>query len=110
MIKHLLLLTLTPVMVIFSTPDLSLAQSFEATPFQLVNLAYEGYLEAAGVPSRRQLERLYNRHRIDAEALVEAGITAGYLPPSRRTDRVFINAVSTQMQSLRDRNAPFDWR
>jgi hypothetical protein len=84
---------------------------FEANAFQLVNLAYEGYLEDEGIPSRGELEYRYARHQIDAEDLIAAGILAGYLPESRREDAGFRNAVRTQMQSLRDdRSRLYDFR
>jgi hypothetical protein len=87
--------------LLISAPQPGWAE-FEANAFQLVNLAYEGYLEAQGIPSRGTLEDRYNHHDIDAEDLIAAGILAGYLPESRREDTAFRNAVRTQMQSLRD--------
>ncbi|MEM8808533.1 MAG: hypothetical protein AAGF01_21155 [Cyanobacteria bacterium P01_G01_bin.38] len=86
------------------------AEGFEASPFQLFNLAYEGYLEEVGIPSRARLERLYNYHDIFAEDIVAAGVEAGYIPDTTLEDGRYINAVRLQMQSLRDRDRFHRWR
>ncbi|MEO0459185.1 MAG: hypothetical protein AAF152_21790 [Cyanobacteria bacterium P01_A01_bin.114] len=86
------------------------AEGFEASPFQLFNLAYEGYLEEAGIPSRARLERLYHYHDIVAEDIVAAGVEAGYIPDTTLEDARYINAVRLQMQSLRDRDRFHRWR
>lgn len=85
------------------------AEGFEASPFQLFNLAYEGYLEEVGIPSRRRLERLYYYHDIVAEDIVAAGVEAGYIPETRLEDAGYINGVRVQMQSLRDRDRFHRW-
>ncbi len=73
---------------------------YSLNPFQLVNLAYEGGLQAQGIRGHGQLENDYAQHRVNAQALVNAGIEGGYVSASTAQDGSYLNAVRSQMRSL----------
>lgn len=83
-----------------SGPEALLTRRQDLTPFQLVNLAYEGRLQAQGIPSYGQLERAYAQHRVNARTLVEAADLAGLISESSAQDEGYRNAVRSQMRSL----------
>jgi hypothetical protein len=70
------------------------------TPFQLVNLAYEGGLQAQGIPSYRQLENAYSQNRVNATTLVDAAVEGRYVPAGTVDDGNYINAVRLQLRSI----------
>ncbi|MGV0108076.1 Alpha/beta hydrolase [Nostoc sp. DSM 114160] len=69
-------------------------------PFNLVNLAYQGAFKQQGVPSGGALISQGQRGNITAKDLVKAAIDAKKLPAQVLSDRTYISAVSSQLQTL----------
>lgn len=72
----------------------------QATPFQLVFLAWHGYLRPQGVPSAGKLDWEYQAGEITAEDLVKAGVQADRVASGTLNDRAYINAVDAELRDL----------
>ncbi|WP_460200431.1 hypothetical protein [Scytonema sp. NUACC21] len=72
-------------------------------PFNLVHLAYQGYLENQGIPSYGNLIMAYQVKQITAEDIVRSAVNSKMLPPQVMTDQEYKNAVNTQLENLRIR-------
>lgn len=82
------------------SPQRMTKANMEITPFQLVFLAYQGFLENAGIPKAEQLLSEYDLGRITAKKLVQAGVNLNKLPANRLQDKAYITYVDEQMQAL----------
>lgn len=89
------------------TTEMSLAPSTEvsvsradATPFDLVSLAYQGFLEAEGIPMADGLINRYESGNITARDVVQAGINSNRLSSDRLDDSSYISSVNTQLNSF----------
>lgn len=76
------------------------AQShLRTTPFNLVNLAYQGYLQ--DIPSYNDLITAYREKQISAEDIVRSGVKSGRLSTQALSDKGYINAVKDQLNNFR---------
>ncbi|WP_051158647.1 hypothetical protein [Nodosilinea nodulosa] len=80
------------------TTTVALTQNL--TPFQLVNLAYEGGLQDQGIPSYGQFENAYAQNKVDAHSLVAAAIQGRYVPANTAQDGGYLNGVRLQLRSV----------
>lgn len=71
------------------------------TPFNLVNLAYQGQLQDQGIPSYQDLILAYQAKQISAEDIVRSGVQSKRLPSQLLSDKGYLNAVKTQLDSFR---------
>ncbi|KAF3885185.1 MULTISPECIES: hypothetical protein [Nostocales] len=71
------------------------------TPFDLVNLAYQGYFEKEGIPSYNDLIVGYRSKQVSAEDIIKGAVKAKRLPSQVLSDRGYINAVRTQLDAFR---------
>lgn len=83
--------------VITSTP-LNTTSVQKPTPFALVSLAMQGYLQAQGIPQHLALMSSYQMKRVTARDLVQAAITANRLDPAFLNDQEYRDAVDQQLQ------------
>jgi hypothetical protein len=80
-----------------SAPDYLNSQ---ITPFNLVSLAYRGYLRSQGIPSYSLFLSAYRMGSIRAEDIVSSAVEANRLPADALTDRDYLKAVETQLDNL----------
>ncbi|MBD1869676.1 hypothetical protein H6F95_20715 [Cyanobacteria bacterium FACHB-471] len=76
---------------------------YEPTPFEIVSLARQGYLQNQGIPSYATLTDNYRTRDTTPEDIVQAAVDAGRLPASRVDDAAYTYGVLTQLRGL-DRN------
>lgn len=81
----------------------SFVSQYEPTPFEIVSLARQGYLQNQGIPSYATLTDSYRTRDITPEDIVQAAVDAGRLPASRVDDTAYTYAVLAQLRGL-DRN------
>jgi len=72
----------------------------QITPFNLVFLAYQGYLEDEGIPKAGKLLDKTDSGAIKAEDLVKAAIKTGRLPNSSLTNKMYLSAVQYELEHL----------
>ncbi|ASC69351.1 hypothetical protein XM38_002780 [Halomicronema hongdechloris C2206] len=70
------------------------------TPFNLVSLAYRGYLSEAGIPSYQIFTAKARHHDLVAEDVVQAGVDLGRIPASTLEDSGYISSVATHMRHI----------
>jgi len=70
------------------------------TPFNLVFLAYHGFLEDDGISKYNALISDYQTGRVTAQDLVQVAVTMRRLSPDALTNRGYVNSVERQLQSL----------
>lgn len=70
------------------------------TPFNLVFLAYHGFLEDEGISKYNTLISDYQTGRVTAQDLVQVAVTMRRLSPDVLTNRGYVNSVERQLQSL----------
>ena len=73
-------------------------------PFNLVYGAYQGQFSNEGIPSSRLLVNEYERGRINAQDLIDAGIAKGRLPSEMEQNRRYRRLVKSQLQGLSDQS------
>ena len=78
-----------------------LQSATQTTPFDLVNLAYQGYLKEQGIPSYSELGVAYGEKKITVEDIVRSAIKAKRLTPKTLSDKQYLNAVAVQLNFLR---------
>lgn len=83
-----------------SFPETAEAAGMGVTPFNLVFLAYQGFLESEDIPMAGGLISWYRTGRIQAEDLVQAAINMNRLSPDAINDSRYIRAVENQLSSL----------
>jgi hypothetical protein len=83
-----------------SSPEAAEAAGMSVTPFNLVFLAYQGFLESEDIPTAGGLISQYRTGRITAEDLVQAAINMNRLPSDAINDNRYIRAVDNQLSSL----------
>jgi hypothetical protein len=85
------------------TPDTPSFNS-QVTPFNLVGLAYQGFLKDQGIPSGGVLLNLYQNREITGKELVEGAVKANRLSPEVLNDSGYIAAVDNQLDWLYEAN------
>lgn len=70
------------------------SDSFQATPFQLVFLAYRGHFRERGIPSYDAFLSAYGEGKISEADIVSVGIAANRVPPQMMTDKRYLRAVT----------------
>ncbi|MBX9255602.1 hypothetical protein H1Q63_16970 [Desmonostoc muscorum CCALA 125] len=73
-------------------------------PFNIVFLAYQGYLKGQGIPSMGTLLYQYQIGKVTAKDVVEAGVKANKLPAEVINDEYYLSAVELQLSSLGNSN------
>ncbi|MBD2157263.1 hypothetical protein [Leptolyngbya sp. FACHB-16] len=76
------------------------AETVEVTPFQLLSLAQDGYLQDQGIPEGGRLIDEIEEGRVTSSQLIQAGIDDGRLMPNTINDRAYSEAVELQMRTL----------
>jgi hypothetical protein len=74
--------------------------SNELTPFNLVNLAYNGYFHDQGISNGGQLASDYLQGRVSAEELIQAAINNNRLDAEALEDTSYIRAVKHSLRNL----------
>jgi|ERR687885_74503 hypothetical protein len=74
------------------------------TPFNLVKLAYQGFLQEQGIPSGDSVLTAYQAGTITAEDLVKGAIAAQRLPSNVLNEPGYIAAVDSQLNGLTSGN------
>ncbi|MBW4518815.1 MAG: hypothetical protein KME16_03820 [Scytolyngbya sp. HA4215-MV1] len=83
-----------------SNTSLNQPLSSHLTPFDLVTLARQGYLQPQGIPSYDGLFAAYRTGRISAQDLVQGAIASRRLDAKFVANQVYLNAIETQLQAL----------
>ncbi|NJL22776.1 MAG: hypothetical protein HC895_21275 [Leptolyngbyaceae cyanobacterium SM1_3_5] len=72
----------------------------QPNPFDLVNLARNGYFQEQGIPSHGNLTFAVGTGRVTAEQIVQAAIAETRLSPDRLTDSRYLEMVEAQLEDL----------
>jgi hypothetical protein len=72
----------------------------QVTPFNLVEHGYQGYFSEQGIPSNGAFLSGVRTGKIKAEDLVKGGIARGRLTSATLSDRNYLSAVQTQLDTL----------
>jgi hypothetical protein len=70
------------------------------TPFQLVNLAENGYLSNQGIPQGNDFINQNEQGHIQSQQLVQAAINQGRLPASALNNTDYLNGVNTELTAI----------
>ncbi|RUT14161.1 hypothetical protein DSM107010_07020 [Chroococcidiopsis cubana SAG 39.79] len=74
---------------------------YQLRPFNLVYLAYQGYFRDQGIPGYSAFLAAYEAGRVSAEDLVQSAVKKNKVSPETATDRGYLRAVKSQIESLR---------
>lgn len=72
----------------------------QITPFNLVNLARNGYFQAQGIPSHGALGIAIASERIQAEDVVSAAVAQKRLSPETLNDEGYLRIVDMKLNDL----------
>jgi len=72
----------------------------DVSPFDLVTLAYQGFLKDQNIPSGDSFMTAYHTKNITAEDLVKAAIEANRLSPRYLNDSEYLADVESQLNGL----------
>lgn len=72
----------------------------QVTPFNLVDLARNGYFQEQGIPSHGALGSAIESQRVNAEDLVNAAIAQNRLASETLSDRDYLNLVEIKLDDL----------
>jgi hypothetical protein len=81
-------------------PKMATKHNMTVTPYNLVFLAYQGFLSGEGIPSAMSLIRAYRQQEISAQDLTQAAVKMNRLPATALQDKGFLSDVKTQLDSL----------
>ena len=73
----------------------------QITPFNLVNLAYQGNFREQGIPGYSSFRLAYLGNKISALDIVRSAVKANKLPQAALSDKRYINAVANQLDNFR---------
>ena len=76
------------------------AEAFEVTPFQLVAIAQDGYLQDRGIPKGLTFLNGVRERQITPTEVVQAGIDDGRLTAETIGNEQYLHAVDLQMRRL----------
>jgi Zn-finger domain-containing protein len=71
-----------------------------ATPFNLVNLARNGYFQEQGIPSHLALTKAIASERIKGKDLVQAAIEANRIPAEQLNNSSYVQSVDQNLDLL----------
>jgi hypothetical protein len=74
---------------------------YQLRPFNLVYLAYQGYFRDQGIPGYSAFLAAYEAGRVSAEDLVQSAVKKNKVSPETASDRGYLRAVKSQIESLR---------
>lgn len=83
-----------------AVPSRAGAIEITTTPFDLVSLAYQGFLESENIPKFNRLIFAYRTGKLEIEDLVQAAINTRRLPAEAINDRRYLSAVERQLDNL----------
>jgi gamma-glutamyl:cysteine ligase YbdK (ATP-grasp superfamily) len=81
-------------------PNAARATANQATPFELVSLANQGYLKAEGISSQGNLVTDYLGGRVDANTVVQAAIRANRVSADAANNQAYVNAVDAALKTV----------
>jgi hypothetical protein len=81
-------------------PKMATKHKMTVTPYNLVFLAYQGFLSSEGIPSAMGLIRAYRQQEISAQELTQAAVKMNRLPATALQDKGFLADVKTQLDNL----------
>lgn len=76
------------------------AEIFEVTPFQLVAIAQDGYLQDRGIPKGQTFVNEVRARHVTPTEVVQAGIDDGRLTAETLHNWQYLHAVDLQMRRL----------
>ncbi|OLP19533.1 hypothetical protein BST81_04485 [Leptolyngbya sp. 'hensonii'] len=71
-------------------------------PFNLAQLAYQGYFKNQGTPGYQSLLLAYQLGRLQPEDVVNSAVQSKLLDKAALTDRAYLQAVDQQLTTLID--------
>jgi hypothetical protein len=81
-------------------PMMAMKHKMTVTPYNLVFLAYQGFLSSEGIPSAMSLIRAYRQNELSAKDLTQAAIKMNRLPTTAIQDKSYLADVKTQLDYL----------
>lgn len=75
----------------------------QTRPFNLVFLAYRGYLRNQGIPGYAAFLIAYQLRRISAEDIVSSAVRANLVSSQVMDDQRYMNAVENHLRNLQQR-------
>lgn len=75
----------------------------QTTPFEIVNLAQNGYFKEQGIPGQNRLIAAYQSGQLSAEDLIKAAVEENRISEDAIKDTGFVNAVTNYLDGLSDR-------
>jgi len=98
--KRLIVAGLSALLTSMLVVPVAQARTFELTPFNLVNLARNGYLADHGIPRFNLLSSMYRQGRISARDLIQAAIDDNRVSSEVLEDQGYIRAVNNFLNDL----------
>ncbi|HEY9623866.1 MAG TPA: hypothetical protein V6C78_26135 [Crinalium sp.] len=98
--KRFIVSTLSVLLLSAIAPSAVKAESFQASPFQVVVLANQGYLQDYGIPKYNALTSGYAHGRITARDVVQAAVNGNRVSADKLNDPGYLFAVDTFLQHL----------
>jgi hypothetical protein len=81
-------------------PMMAMKHKMSVTPYNLVFLAFQGFLSGEGIPSAMSLIRAYRQNELSAKDLTQAAIKMNRLPATALQDKGYLADVKTQLDEL----------
>jgi hypothetical protein len=81
-------------------PKMAAKHKMTVTPYNLVFLAYQGFLKSEGIPSAMGLIRAYRQQEISAQDITQAAVKMNRLSVTALQDKGFLADVKTQLDNL----------
>jgi hypothetical protein len=98
--KRLIITSVSILLTILAVVPVAQAKNYDLSPFNLVNLARNGYLTDYGVPRFNSLSFEYRQGRISAADLVQAAIDDNRISSDVLEDQRYIRAVDRFLNDL----------
>lgn len=86
--------------VAIANPDIDRHQIANIQPFDLVQLAYQGYFQDQGIPSYSAFRTTVENQQVTATTLIESAIKKGRLYPDALNKQDYVSAVEAQLELI----------
>lgn len=78
--------------------------AYQLDPFELVNMAYQGYFEDEGIPSYGGLISAYQTGNVTAKDIIRQAIATNRIPAELANDDSYRSAVDDMLYDLRQQD------
>jgi hypothetical protein len=91
--KRILVSSFSVLAILMAGATIAQAQSADTTPFNLFNLARNGYFQEQGIPSFSGLHAAVESGKITAEDIIQAAVQQNRLSSEHLNDAAYIRSV-----------------